>query len=164
MDVELKGLVEALAEKLVVSGWKVVTAESCTGGWLAQVLTSVAGSSTWFERGFVSYSNESKQDLLEVSPLLLSQHGAVSEAVVEAMALGALTNSHANVSIAITGIAGPDGGSADKPVGTVFFGIASKHRCGVFKKVFRGDREEIRRQAVVCALEGLLQFEVVVDT
>ena len=134
------------------------TAESCTGGWVAKVITQVSGSSQWFDRGFVTYSNIAKQEMLAVSAETLQQHGAVSEATVREMAVGALRHSHAQVALAISGIAGPGGGTADKPVGMVCFAwatadgpvTAATHR-------FQGNRDSIRRQAVLTALEGLLQ-------
>ena len=135
----------------------VCCAESCTGGWLAKVMTDVAGSSAWFERGFVTYSNAAKQEELGVPAEILDEYGAVSEATARAMALGALQHSHAEHSIAITGIAGPSGGSEHKPVGLVWFAWATLgqiRHCDSL--VFTGDREAIRRQAVFYALQGLL--------
>ncbi len=133
------------------------TAESCTGGWAAQAVTAVAGSSHWFERGFVTYSNLAKQEMLGVSAKILSQQGAVSEATAQAMALGALQHSQAHVSIATTGIAGPDGGSDTKPVGMVWFAWGLSEANIVTKKcVFDGDREAVRRQAVEYALSELV--------
>jgi nicotinamide-nucleotide amidase len=135
------------------------TAESCTGGWLAKVCTDLAGSSGWFERGFVTYSNEAKQDMLGVKAATLAQHGAVSEAVVAEMARGALQHSRAQVAIAISGIAGPGGGTADKPVGTVCFAWAIQKRGDMLltaTRHFVGDREAVRRQAVQHALQEVL--------
>lgn len=133
------------------------TAESCTGGWVAQCLTAIAGSSAWFERGFVTYSNAAKQEMLGVPALLLTQYGAVSEATARAMALGALAHSHADWSLAITGIAGPGGGSAAKPVGTVCFAWAARTGyCAALTRHFAGQRATVRRQAVAAALQGLL--------
>jgi nicotinamide-nucleotide amidase len=135
------------------------TAESCTGGWVAQVITSVAGSSEWFERGFVAYTNLAKREMLGVSTTILSRYGAVSEQCARAMAEGALTYSHAQVALAITGIAGPSGGTPEKPVGTVCFAWAAKKRDALSRKlVLAGDREAVRRQAVATALQGLLDF------
>jgi nicotinamide-nucleotide amidase len=114
-------LVQALAAQLLSRGWMLATAESCTGGLVAAACTDLAGSSAWFERGFVTYSNAAKADMLGVDPALIAQHGAVSEPVARAMALGALQHAHAQVTLAVTGVAGPGGGSADKPVGTVWF-------------------------------------------
>ena len=118
---------EQLAQVLMQRGWMLSTAESCTGGMISAGCTDLAGSSQWFERGFVSYSNEAKQAMLGVPNALLVAHGAVSEAVAQAMALGALNHSQAQVSLAVTGIAGPSGGSAQKPVGTVCFEIGRAH-------------------------------------
>lgn len=132
-------------------------AESCTGGWVAQTLTAIAGSSNWFERGFVTYSNAAKTDLLGVEASLIETQGAVSEAVARAMALGALAHSPADWSVAITGIAGPSGGSIHKPVGTVCFAWAYRHgECEVQTRHFTGDRAAVREQAVDHALQILL--------
>jgi nicotinamide-nucleotide amidase len=135
-----------------------VTAESCTGGWVAKCCTDLPGSSAWFDRGFVTYSNEAKQDQLDVDADTLLKHGAVSLAVVEEMALGALVNSRADISVAITGIAGPDGGSEQKPVGTVWIGWGIRSG-GVHSICFQfdGDRESIRKQAVFEALGGIIK-------
>jgi nicotinamide-nucleotide amidase len=154
---------KALAEKIATRAkerraW-LVTAESCTGGWAAQALTSVAGSSAWFERGFVTYSNAAKQELLGVRSDTLARHGSVSEQAALEMALGALERSRATVALAITGIAGPGGGSPDKPVGTVCFAWARKDRpASAETRHFAGDREAVRRQSVEHALERLLQL------
>lgn len=137
---------------------KLVTAESCTGGWVAKCCTDLPGSSAWFDRGFVTYSNEAKQDQLQVDSETLARHGAVSLAVVEEMALGALASSQADISVALTGIAGPDGGSELKPVGTVWIGWGIKNG-GVHSICFefKGDRESIRKQAVFEALGGIIK-------
>lgn len=133
------------------------TAESCTGGGLSYWITSVAGSSAWFDRGFVTYSNASKMAMLNVKSETLNQHGAVSEQTAIEMAEGALKNSAADISISITGIAGPDGGSAEKPVGTVWIGMASNvFQTFAFVNVFKGDRQSIRDQVIVTALQKLL--------
>jgi len=140
-----------------LAGQMLVTAESCTGGGLAYNITSIAGSSQWYERGFITYSNESKQQLLRVSTELLETYGAVSEAVATAMARGAIDNSQADFAVAITGIAGPDGGTDGKPVGTVC--LARSVRQGDTKStqlVFGGDRKQIREQAILIALQGLI--------
>lgn len=121
---ETARLVQALATQLLARGWMLATAESCTGGLIAAACTDLAGSSTWFERGFVSYSNAAKAQMLGVDTALIAQHGAVSEPVARAMAQGALQHAHAQVALAVTGVAGPGGGSADKPVGTVWFAWA----------------------------------------
>ncbi|HKW38305.1 MAG TPA: nicotinamide-nucleotide amidohydrolase family protein [Burkholderiales bacterium] len=134
------------------------TAESCTGGWIAQAVTAVAGSSGWFERGFVTYSNAAKKGLLGVRASTLSSHGAVSEATAREMASGALRRSRAQVAVAVTGVAGPGGGTRDKPVGMVCFAWARK-KGGVQTAVrrFAGGREGIRRRCVAFALQGLLE-------
>src|SRR5437868_1655786 len=134
-------------------------AESCTGGWVAQAVTSVAGSSDWFDRGFVTYSNVAKQELLGVGGDTLRHHGAVSEQTAREMVQGALARSHAHVALAITGIAGPGGGTPEKPVGTVWLAWFGKERSlRTAHHVFDGDREAIRRQAVIAALDGLIRF------
>jgi len=143
---------EKLAKYLIERDWRVVTAESCTGGGLAYELTSISGSSHWFERGLVTYSNEAKQELLSVSALTLAQFGAVSEPVVLEMAQGALCHSHANLALAITGIAGPEGGSPEKPVGTVWFGLAKEGGCSAMCRVFFGGRAAVRQQAIAYAI------------
>ena len=137
--------------------WLLTTAESCTGGWVAQVVTSVSGSSEWFDRGFVTYSNQSKREMLSVAGQTLDDYGAVSEAVVREMAAGALQCSQAQVSLAISGVAGPGGGTLDKPVGTVWVAWAV-HEQGVSAEKFRflGDRRAVRAQAVEQALLGVL--------
>ena len=152
-------LLREVVHALKRQGLMLATAESCTGGWVAQVITSVAGSSEWFERGFVAYTNLAKREMLGVSTTILSRYGAVSEQTARAMAEGALTHSHAQVALAITGIAGPSGGTPEKPVGTVCFAWAVKKRDTISRKqVFSGDREAVRRQAVVTALQGLLEY------
>jgi len=152
-------LIREVVHALKRQGLMLATAESCTGGWVAQVITSVAGSSEWFERGFVAYTNLAKREMLGVSTTILSRYGAVSEQTARAMAEGALTHSHAQVALAITGIAGPSGGTPEKPVGTVCFAWAVKKRDTISRKhVFTGDREAVRRQAVVTALQGLLEY------
>ncbi|MBK1693230.1 damage-inducible protein CinA [Chromatium weissei] len=152
-------LAARLGELLQTRGWRLVTAESCTGGWVAKIITDIAGSSLWFDRGFVTYSNAAKQDMLGVNSALIAAQGAVSEAVVQAMVRGALAHSLAEIAIAISGIAGPNGGSISKPVGTVWIGWSlpngSIHsRC--FQ--FTGDREAVRYQAVTTALHELLML------
>ncbi len=137
---------------------KLVTAESCTGGWVAQCLTAIAGSSAWFDRGFVTYSNEAKQEMLGVPPDMLAEHGAVSQPVAVAMAEGALRNSRADWAVAITGIAGPTGGSPQKPVGTVCFAWGCRDgRIVTSTKHFPGSREDVRAQSVEHALSGLIE-------
>jgi len=157
-DCDLMETVARAAEALLLRQLKLAVAESCTGGWIAKCCTDRAGSSAWFERGFVTYSNAAKQELLAVDAGLLDAGGAVSEAVARAMAEGALRNSRADAALAVTGIAGPDGGSADKPVGTVWFAWAvSGHGTWAERVQFAGDRDAIRRRTVRHALEGLLQ-------
>ncbi|WP_186123853.1 CinA family protein [Burkholderia gladioli] len=134
------------------------TAESCTGGMIATAITDISGSSGWFERGFVTYSNQAKSEMIGVPPELIERHGAVSEAVARAMAEGALRNSRAQVALSVTGIAGPGGGSELKPVGTVSFGWSNRLHTEVETLVFRGDREQIRVQAATHALRGLLKL------
>jgi nicotinamide-nucleotide amidase len=145
------------AELLTSLRWTLATAESCTGGMIATLCTDLAGSSAWFERGFVTYSNAAKSDMLSVDPATIAVHGAVSEAVVHAMVLGALQHSTARVSVAVTGIAGPTGGSADKPVGTVWLGWATP--AGVFTELqhFAGDRAAVRAATTLRAIQGLVE-------
>ena len=156
-DTELAQLVESLAAEMTRRGWKLATAESCTGGWIAKCCTDLAGSSRWFERGVVSYSNSAKQDLLGVDAGVLERNGAVSQAVALQMAAGARRRAGVEAAVAVTGIAGPDGGSADKPVGTVWLAwdVGDRPEEAVCE-VFRGGREAVRRQTVARALQGLL--------
>lgn len=148
----------ALAPLLTRAGITVVTAESCTGGALAAALTSVAGSSVWFERGFVTYANNAKQELLGVPAAVLASEGAVSAATAELMVVGALAQSRAGFALAITGIAGPGGGTPTKPVGTVWFGFGRRgHYPRSETARFAGDRSAVRRQSVAYALRGLLR-------
>lgn len=150
-------LVESLAAALLRRGERVATAESCTGGGVATAFTALAGSSRWFERGFVTYSNASKQEMLGVSLATLQAHGAVSAQTVAEMALGTLAHSPAEWSLAISGIAGPDGGTPDKPVGTVCFGWAGPAgvvRCECHR--LPGDRQAVREQAMRVSVKGLL--------
>lgn len=142
---------------LLANGQSLSTAESCTGGWVAQCLTAIAGSSAWFERGFVTYSNEAKQEMLGVGRETLARHGAVSEATCAAMAAGALAHSRADWALGISGIAGPGGGQPDKPVGTVCFAWAGPDgRIETETCRFDGDREAVRARSVAHALDGLL--------
>ncbi|MCS3432428.1 nicotinamide-nucleotide amidase [Klebsiella sp. BIGb0407] len=138
-------------------GATLTTAESCTGGWIAKVITDVPGSSAWFERGFVTYSNQAKEQLIGVNPQTLEANGAVSEAVVREMAQGALQAARADYAVSVSGIAGPDGGSDEKPVGTVWFGFADKQgQTFAITTCFKGDRDAVRRQATEFALQTLL--------
>ncbi len=155
-DQQLYELAARLGQVLSDSGLRLVTAESCTGGWIGKVVTDIPGSSNWFDRGFISYSNEAKQELLQVSEGLLSDNGAVSEAVARAMAEGALAVSRANVAPAVTGVAGPDGGTAEKPVGLVWFAWANGPRITAEHRIFPGGREAVRRATVRHALLGVM--------
>jgi nicotinamide-nucleotide amidase len=151
----LAGEVAALlADKKIT----VAVAESCTGGALCQALTDIPGSSNWFDRGFITYSNQAKVDMLKVSPALLEQYGAVSFEAARAMVEGVHGHSNAELAIAITGIAGPGGGTAEKPVGTVFFGIGQKDQAvKIDKRRFKGEREEVRARSVEFVLKALLK-------
>ena len=152
-DSALRSLAERAGALLLHSGRRVATAESCTGGWVAKCLTDIAGSSQWFERGYVTYSNLAKEQSIGVAPSVIETFGAVSRPTVEQMASGALHDSGADLAVAITGIAGPDGGSADKPVGLVWFALAQRAAPPVAQEQhFAGDREAIRRAAVATAL------------
>ena len=155
----MKELAERVGRRLEAGKQMLVTAESCTGGWVAQVVTAVAGSSAWFERGFVTYSNDAKHELLGVPFEVLEKHGAVSEQTALEMARGALARSKGTISLAITGVAGPTGGSPDKPVGTVCFGWARRGGEPLTQmRVFQGDRDAVRRQSVVHSLEKVLDL------
>ena len=157
MDADLAALSESVGAACRRQRFLLATAESCTGGWAAQVITHTAGSSGWFERGFVTYSNEAKVEMLGVQAGTLEQFGAVSPETAAEMAAGALKNSKALISLAITGIAGPTGGSPGKPVGTVSFAWCRVgETANTETAVFAGNREAIRRQAVIHALRGLL--------
>jgi len=145
-----------LAAALLAKGWMLATAESCTGGLIAAACTELAGSSLWFERGFVTYSDDAKIELLGVDAAAIQAHGAVSEVVARAMAFGAVRHSRAQVGVAVTGIAGPSGGSQDKPVGTVWFGFMVDGRLTSELKRFDGDRAAVREATVAHALDGLL--------
>jgi nicotinamide-nucleotide amidase len=158
MEVLVVNDVPQLAQALLGRGWKIATAESCTGGLIAAACTDVAGSSEWFERGFVTYSNEAKTELLGVDAALIEAHGAVSEVVARAMAFGAVRHSHAQVSVAVTGIAGPGGGNKDKPVGTVWFGFMVDGLLTSETRRFDGDRAAVREATVRHALQRLLQL------
>ncbi len=158
MDKELEDLSVAVGQALLERKLMLACAESCTGGWVSEVVTAIGGSSQWFERGFVTYSNAAKQELLGVKADTLRRHGAVSEAVAGEMAVGALRHSHAQVALAISGVAGPSGGSPDKPVGTVCFAWVLRGGMPTAEtRRFSGDREAVRRQSVRHALRGLLR-------
>ncbi|MDP2262296.1 MAG: CinA family protein [Hydrogenophaga sp.] len=150
-------LVERLATELKARGWMMATAESCTGGLIAGACTELSGSSDWFERGFVTYSNAAKTELLGVPAALIAADGAVSEAVARAMAAGALRHARAACAVAVTGVAGPTGGSAEKPVGTVWFGWATPAGVWAERMLLPGDRAAVRQATVQHALAGLLQ-------
>jgi nicotinamide-nucleotide amidase len=155
----LTTLATLVGAKLRAKGLMLATAESCTGGWVAQAVTAIAGSSGWFERGFVTYSDVAKQEMVGVSARTLAAHGAVSEQTAREMVAGALAHSRAQVTVAITGIAGPTGGSPEKPLGLVCFAWAVKG--GALRaetRQFKGDRESVRRQSVIAALQGVLEL------
>lgn len=155
-DEQLTLLSARIGQLLLADNAVVTTAESCTGGWIAKVLTDVSGSSAWFQRGFVTYSNDAKQQMIGVTARSLAEHSAVSEAVVLEMAQGALREAAADYAVSVSGIAGPDGGSPEQPVGTVWFGFASAAG-KVFARqcCFKGDRDAVRRQATAWALQAL---------
>jgi len=165
MDKELYQLAEKVAAKLIKTSHWLGTAESCTGGWVAKCLTDVPGSSQWFDRGYVVYNGQAKHQMLGVPTTIIEKNGEVSEAVVRALAEGVLAKSNASISIAISGIAGPGGGTDEKPVGTVWFAWSYADKvAGVVRSVkttantqcFKGDREAVRRQAVIHAMQGVL--------
>ena len=151
-------LITRLAARANAKQLRICTAESCTGGLIAKSFTDIAGSSDWFECGFVTYSNQSKIDMIGVPESVIAEYGAVSEAVVNAMASGALRNCAADISIAVTGVAGPAGGSDDKPVGTVWIGVASSQQQIAIKYHFDGDREAIRQATMRQAIEDVLRL------
>ena len=157
MNADLLALVNELATRLRGRGWTMASAESCTGGLIAAACTELSGSSDWFDRGFVTYSNAAKTDSLGVPAALIDAHGAVSEPVARAMASGAVAHSAAHCALAVTGVAGPTGGSTDKPVGTVWFGWSTPAGVATEHRRFDGDRAAVRTQAVRHALAGLLQ-------
>lgn len=156
----LTELATLVGERLSASGDTLATAESCTGGWVAQSITAISGSSAWFDRGFVTYSNEAKQEMLGVSADTLAQHGSVSEQTASEMVSGALEHSRAGFALSITGVAGPTGGSRAKPVGTVCFGWARRadRSVRVETRHFEGDREAVRRQSVIRAMQGVIEW------
>jgi nicotinamide-nucleotide amidase len=157
MVAEVYALSQRVGAALKACHWTLATAESCTGGWIAKAITDVPGSSAWFEQGFVTYSNAAKRDLLGVQAVTLQVHGAVSEPVVREMAQGALTRSSAHLAVAVSGIAGPEGGSVSKPVGTVWLAWTVRDQsplCCCYR--FAGDRYKVRLQSVVKAFEGML--------
>ena len=158
MDEQLSILAEQLGIYLLNNNQILTTAESCTGGWIAKVITDIPGSSGWFDRGFITYSNQAKQQMLGVQADTLSRYGAVSAATVYEMVTGALLHSEACCAVAVTGIAGPEGGSLEKPVGTVFFAWQTQGmEVRIMKKQFTGNRQQIRTLAVKTAMEGCSQ-------
>lgn len=162
MQSKINQAVLLLSRQLLDRGWRVATAESCTAGWIAKSLTDPAGSSAWFERGFVTYSNESKEEMLGVDRQTLIEQGAVSEATVREMVSAALDRSRADLAVAVSGIAGPSGGSTEKPVGLVWFGWQCRGEAALLEShIFEGDREAVRAQTVVWALQGLSRLECV---
>lgn len=164
-DMQLLAQAQSVAKAFKQHNKFLVTAESCTGGWIAKLMTDIVGSSSWFDRGYVTYTNQSKQEMLGVPAKIIDEQGAVSEATVRAMAAGALQNSHADFSVAVSGIAGPGGGTVYKPVGTVWIAWGQSAsgeeapEVSVYSEhcLFNGDRDEIRRQAVSHALDGVLK-------
>lgn len=159
MDAELYALSGKVGDALKAHGVMMATAESCTGGWIGQAVTMVPGSSRWFDRGFVTYTNDAKQEMLGVSAVTLKEFGAVSEKTVREMVAGALSRSKAHVAVAVSGIAGPDGGTAAKPVGTVLLAWGMKNgEIRAQSMHFGGDRDTVRRRTVFAALEGLLEM------
>jgi len=151
-------LAQVLGDKLNKAGLVAATAESCTGGGVAYAITEISGSSQWFDRGFVTYSNDAKIQMLGVGPSVIKAFGAVSEQVVEEMAIGAVTHSDANIAVAMSGIAGPDGGTDEKPVGTVCISWYNAHSaCKTATYLFTGERSDVRAQAIRLALLGLIE-------
>jgi nicotinamide-nucleotide amidase len=156
-DMALRALAERAGQQLLATQRRLAVAESCTGGWLAKCLTDIPGSSQWFERGYVTYSNAAKEQALAVSASVIETFGAVSRPTAEQMAAGALHASGAQLALAITGVAGPDGGTATKPVGLVWLALAQRNgSCDALEQRFSGDREAVRRAAVAAALRLLL--------
>ena len=156
-EAQIRSLAQSLVQAMAERELMLALAESCTGGWCAEAITDVAGSSAVFDCGFVTYSNESKSGLLDVPPELIAEHGAVSGEVVAVMARSALRHSRADLTAAVSGIAGPSGGTAEKPIGTVWFAWASQAGIAVCCEHFSGDRESVRAQSVVTMLRGLLE-------
>ncbi len=154
-DALLEQLSMDTGRRLIKHGMVLTTAESCTGGWIAKVLTDIPGSSQWFDCAFITYSNYSKEQMLGVSPDVLDESGSVSEAVVKQMLIGALQRSQATIAVAVSGIAGPAGGSEEKPVGTVWIACGTEDFMVAEKRLFKGDRDAVRRQTVIRALEGI---------
>jgi nicotinamide-nucleotide amidase len=151
-------LVNNLFEALEKHDYKIATAESCTGGMIASAITAIEGSSTYFDRGFVTYSNDAKMTMLDVQPLTLEKFGAVSEQTARLMARGAYAHSQADIAISVTGIAGPGGSSVDKPVGLVYIGLSTDDYATVHKHIFDGDRATIRQQTVEAAIQHVINY------
>jgi nicotinamide-nucleotide amidase len=159
LDQPLYDLAAGVGRALKARGWMLVTAESCTGGWIGQCVTMVPGSSEWFERGFITYTNSAKMEMLGVRSATLHVHGAVSEQTVREMAHGALQRSHGQIAVAVSGVAGPGGGTPEKPVGMVCVGwLMRDGESRVTTLQLPGDRESVRRQSVIAALEGVLRL------
>lgn len=156
-DEDLQQLTIQVAQVLLNRGWLLATAESCTGGWVAKCCTDLTGSSAWFDSGFIAYSNQAKHDMINVNEKTLAFSGAVSEQTVIEMAQGALQNSSANISVSISGIAGPAGGCDEKPVGTVWLAWATEKSAKAELHHFSGNRDAVRRQAVAIALKGIIK-------
>ncbi|MEQ1622169.1 MAG: nicotinamide-nucleotide amidase [Methylococcales bacterium] len=158
MENDLLVLADQLGQYLKARNQTIATAESCTGGWIAECITSVAGSSTWFDRGFVTYSNNAKQQMLGVRAETLEKFGAVSQETASEMVAGALAHSEADCALAVTGIAGPDGGSSDKPVGTVYIAWQTRNQpITAIRSQYSGNRQQIRKQTVITAIEGVIR-------
>ena len=159
LELEIASTLGELAKRLIDAGLRIASAESCTGGWIAKSVTDIDGSSQWFDSAIVTYSNDAKVNLLGVSQQTLDTHGAVSQPIVKEMVLGLLDRCSANIGVSVSGVAGPAGGSSDKPVGTVWIAWAN---AGVFIEAvryqFKGDREQVRMQAVDAALQGVLRI------
>ncbi len=151
-------LIQNLFAELEKHKFKIVTAESCTGGMIAAAITEVAGSSTYFDRGFVTYSNEAQIEQLDVQPITLERFGAVSEQTARLMARGAYAHSNANIAISVTGIAGPGGGTDEKPVGTVYIGVCNDERAIVHHHIFKGERQDVREQTVEAAIHHVIDY------
>ncbi|MGJ8682521.1 CinA family protein [Paraglaciecola sp.] len=158
MNEDIHYLAKMLGEKLLDKDWTISCAESCTGGGIGYAITCIAGSSAWFNRGFITYSNEAKQSLLDVKADTLNTYGAVSEQTVAEMAVGAATKAQSNISISVSGIAGPDGGTIDKPVGTVWFGFFFNGEVIKIKQHFNGNRDAVRIKAIEFSLSNILKL------
>jgi len=159
MEINFENLAKQVGSALLSKNLKLVTAESCTGGWISTVITFIPESSHWFERGFITYSSKSKEELLNVDKKIITEYGVVSAQTAEFMALGALKNSHADISLAITGIAGPGGGCIKNPIGTVYVAFLYKNHSKIIHKLFLNDeRNIIRANAVKFALQELIKF------